>query len=160
MSPFHIMLCPHSISCCVPIPYHVLPVLVSYCVPPFHPVPYCVPPFHTFVSPYHTMCLHSIPLCPHTILCASASQLTWMCKRSCHYMNTTPGEEHVVSYLALSHVATQLLDIYTMLACAGTVWYAQPDAMKGSLYHTMKEVRPTIFLGVPRFVAMDMFCLF
>jgi long-chain-fatty-acid--CoA ligase ACSBG len=60
------------------------------------------------------------------------------------------GSEHIISYLPLSHVATQLLDLYTILACAGTCWFAQPDAFKGSLLHTMKEVRPTIFLGVPR----------
>ena len=64
----------------------------------------------------------------------------------------TAGSEHIISYLPLSHVATQLLDVFTTIACAGTCWFAQPDALKGSLLHTMKEVRPTIFLGVPRSV--------
>lgn len=73
-----------------------------------------------------------------------------MCRRVRQYVNCVIGEEHVVSYLPLSHVATQLLDIYTTMVSAGTCWFAQPDALKGSLINTMKEVRPTIFLGVPR----------
>jgi len=40
------------------------------------------------------------------------------------------GVEQFVSYLPLSHIASQLVDIYTPLASAGTVWFAQPDAMK------------------------------
>ena len=60
------------------------------------------------------------------------------------------GQERLISYLPLSHVASQLLDIYTSLASAGTCWFAQPDALKGSLVQTMKEVQPTMFLGVPR----------
>ena len=60
------------------------------------------------------------------------------------------GEEHIVSYLPLSHIATQLLDIYTTMGSASTCWFAQPDALKGSLLQTLKEVHPTIFLGVPR----------
>jgi long-chain-fatty-acid--CoA ligase ACSBG len=71
------------------------------------------------------------------------------------YVNCTIGKEHVISYLPMSHVATQLLDIYTTMLSAGTCWFAQPDALKGSLLNTMKEVHPTIFLGVPRYVCVD-----
>lgn len=42
------------------------------------------------------------------------------------------------------------MDIHAPMARAGTTWFAQPDALKGSLPATLKEVRPTIFLGVPR----------
>jgi len=70
----------------------------------------------------------------------------------------TMGAEHIVSYLPLSHIATQLLDVYTTMVSAGTCWFAQPDALKGSLLQTMKEVHPTIFLGVPRLKWAFKFC--
>ena len=61
----------------------------------------------------------------------------------------------MVSYLPLSHVAPQVLDVWLPIATAGTCWFAQPDALKGSLLQTMKEVHPTIFLGVPRCVCVS-----
>ena len=60
-------------------------------------------------------------------------QITWMCRRVREHVNCVMGQEHVVSYLPLSHIAPQLLDIYTVLTTAGTCWFAQPDALKGSL---------------------------
>ena len=58
--------------------------------------------------------------------------------------------ESIISYLPLNHVAAQLLDIYIPIAILGTVYFAQKDALKHSLADTIKEVRPTIFIGVPR----------
>lgn len=43
-----------------------------------------------------------------------------------------------------------MVDIHCPIFVAATVWFAQPDALKGSLVETLREVRPTIFLGVPR----------
>lgn len=65
-------------------------------------------------------------------------------------------DEHIVSYLPLSHVAGQMVDIVTPIYITGdlegyaTVHFASPTALKGSLGQTLKSVRPTIFLGVPR----------
>lgn len=61
-----------------------------------------------------------------------------------------PTRERLVSFLPLSHVAAQVVDIYATLSNAVVVFFAQPDALKGSLVETLKEVRPTRFLGVPR----------
>jgi len=40
------------------------------------------------------------------------------------------GIESLVSYLPLSHVAAQVLDIYIPLLYAGAVYFAQPDALR------------------------------
>ncbi|XP_023943345.1 very long-chain-fatty-acid--CoA ligase bubblegum isoform X1 [Bicyclus anynana] len=61
-----------------------------------------------------------------------------------------PTVDVLISYLPLSHVAAQVVDIYTTLTNAVAVYFAQPDALKGSLIDTLKEVRPTRFLAVPR----------
>uniref|UniRef100_A0A8D2MMN2 long-chain-fatty-acid--CoA ligase n=1 Tax=Zonotrichia albicollis TaxID=44394 RepID=A0A8D2MMN2_ZONAL len=59
-------------------------------------------------------------------------------------------QEEVVSYLPLSHIAAQMCDIWAAMALGVQVYFAQPDALKGSLVETLREVRPTAFLGVPR----------
>ena len=59
-------------------------------------------------------------------------------------------EEHVVSYLPLSHIAAQLMDIISPMVNEVTVHFARPDALKGSLKGTLQECQPTVFFGVPR----------
>ena len=39
------------------------------------------------------------------------------------------------------HLHTQMIDVMVPLGCGGCVHFAQPDALKGSLVHTLKEVR-------------------
>ncbi|CAB1117569.1 unnamed protein product [Ectocarpus sp. CCAP 1310/34] len=56
----------------------------------------------------------------------------------------------VVSYLPLSHIAAQILDMHGPMFLGCTVAFAQPDALKGSLVKTLREIRPTVFFGVPR----------
>lgn len=58
--------------------------------------------------------------------------------------------ERFISYLPLSHIAAQVIDMYAPLYFGVTVYFAQPDALKGSLNTTLKQVRPTYFFGVPR----------
>ncbi|XP_066152840.1 very long-chain-fatty-acid--CoA ligase bubblegum isoform X1 [Euwallacea fornicatus] len=60
------------------------------------------------------------------------------------------GEETLISYLPLSHVAAQVVDIYLSMNAGAAVYFADKDALKGTLVNTLKEVRPTKFLGVPR----------
>jgi long-chain-fatty-acid--CoA ligase ACSBG len=36
------------------------------------------------------------------------------------------------------------------MAVGGTTWFAKPTALKGTLVQTLRDVRPTLFLGVPR----------
>lgn len=42
------------------------------------------------------------------------------------------------------------MDLHAPMAKGCSVWFAQPDALKGSLVKTLRDVRPTIFVGVPR----------
>mmetsp|Transcript_27792 Transcript_27792/g.32050 ORF Transcript_27792/g.32050 Transcript_27792/m.32050 type:complete len:481 (+) Transcript_27792:612-2054(+) len=60
------------------------------------------------------------------------------------------NSDHVISYLPLSHIAAQMLDIYAPIGCGMQIWFAKPDALRGSLVETLKQVRPTVFFGVPR----------
>ncbi|XP_032429055.1 long-chain-fatty-acid--CoA ligase ACSBG2 isoform X1 [Xiphophorus hellerii] len=64
--------------------------------------------------------------------------------------DATEAQEKVVSYLPLSHVAAQMVDIWVTMKAGGLTYFAQPDALKGSLVNTLKEVHPTAFMGVPR----------
>lgn len=60
------------------------------------------------------------------------------------------GVERTVSYLPLSHIAASMMDIYVMMACQGTTYFADKGALKGTLTHTLQEALPTTFIGVPR----------
>ena len=43
----------------------------------------------------------------------------------------------MISYLPLSHIAAQMIDIMAAVMIGHTVWFAQPDALKGSIKHTL-----------------------
>ena len=77
--------------------------------------------------------------------------ITWSCKCFADtYGCFVPGTEKIVSYLPLSHIAGQMLDTFLQIHLGGATYFAQPDAFKGSLAVTLKEVNPTTFFGVPR----------
>uniref|UniRef100_A0A667WLS5 Long-chain-fatty-acid--CoA ligase ACSBG2 n=1 Tax=Myripristis murdjan TaxID=586833 RepID=A0A667WLS5_9TELE len=93
----------------------------------------------------------------------SHDNLTWTAfaiSRHVRLTEATQAQECVVSYLPLSHIAAQMVDIWVTMKVGGATYFAQPDALKvsplsvlssqGSLVNTLKEVRPTAFMGVPR----------
>jgi len=61
-----------------------------------------------------------------------------------------PQNERVVSYLPLSHIAEQVVSLYAPIVFGFSVTFALKTALSGTLLDTLKEVRPTIFFGVPR----------
>jgi long-subunit acyl-CoA synthetase (AMP-forming) len=56
-------------------------------------------------------------------------------------------DERFISYLPLSHIAEQIVSLHVPLACGGCSWFAEGLEQMGE---NLREVRPTIFLGVPR----------
>ena len=42
------------------------------------------------------------------------------------------------------------MDLFMATQCLGTVYFANRDALKGTLVSTLKEALPTVFFGVPR----------
>ena len=79
----------------------------------------------------------------------SHDNLTWMANKVCKYLGMTSNDS-LVSYLPLSHSAAQMVDVWMAMSSGATVNFADRNALKGTLVHTLKEVRPTFFLGVPR----------
>ncbi|CAK7292685.1 Long-chain-fatty-acid--CoA ligase ACSBG2 [Vulpes lagopus] len=72
---------------------------------------------------------------------ATAQRLSYKCP---------PEEQEVlVSYLPLSYMSAQLFDMWISIFVAGALYFAQPDALRGSLVDTLQEVKPTTFHGVP-----------
>ncbi|NWX75377.1 ACBG2 ligase, partial [Alca torda] len=83
----------------------------------------------------------------------SHDNLTWTAVAAGRFIALTDAKEKqelVVSYLPLSHIAAQMSDIWSAMAFGAQVFFAQPDALKGTLVDTLRDVRPTAFLGVPR----------
>ena len=52
-------------------------------------------------------------------------------------------QERFVSYLPLSHVAANIMDIFMATQCLGTVYFANRDALKGTLVSILKVVTET-----------------
>lgn len=80
----------------------------------------------------------------------SHDNIIWTVKNVLTHFITMEPSDRVISYLPLSHVAASLIDMFAPICSGFSTYFAQPDALKGSLAHTMKEVKPSIFFAVPR----------
>ncbi|XP_038563073.1 long-chain-fatty-acid--CoA ligase ACSBG1 [Micropterus salmoides] len=83
----------------------------------------------------------------------SHDNITWTANHASRAGNMQPADtkqESLVSYLPLSHIAAQIYDLWTGIQWGELVYFAQPDALKGSLITTLREVCPTSHMGVPR----------
>ncbi|XP_035251951.1 long-chain-fatty-acid--CoA ligase ACSBG1 [Anguilla anguilla] len=83
----------------------------------------------------------------------SHDNITWTTHHASRAGDMQPADtkqESLVSYLPLSHIAAQIYDLWTGIQWGELVYFAQPDALKGSLISTLREVSPTSHMGVPR----------
>ncbi|MFT7806763.1 long-chain-fatty-acid-CoA ligase ACSBG1 [Arapaima gigas] len=83
----------------------------------------------------------------------SHDNITWTAHHASRAGDVQPADsrqESLVSYLPLSHIAAQIYDLWTGIQWGELVYFAQPDALKGSLVSTLKEVHPSSHMGVPR----------
>ena len=77
----------------------------------------------------------------------SHRNLTWTAVHLSKCANLLDGEEIMISYLPLSHIAEQTCSIHAPLLNAMQVYFAQSFE---KLPENLREVRPTVFFGVPR----------
>ena len=87
----------------------------------------------------------------------SHDNVTWTTRANiAHHPDFVNGPLRVVSYLPLSHIAAQLVDIHSPMAyladygLPSEIHFARPDALKGTLKQTLIKAKPTVFFAVPR----------
>ncbi|XP_018008707.2 long-chain-fatty-acid--CoA ligase ACSBG2-like [Hyalella azteca] len=76
---------------------------------------------------------------PKGVMC-SQDNITWSARAIVDFFSLK-HDDSIVSYLPLNHIAAQMVDLYLAMTAAGTVYFAKPDALKGSLFDTIKDVR-------------------
>lgn len=67
-----------------------------------------------------------------------------------HLKDNEKGKNTLISYLPMSHVAAQCLDLFYGLYGACAVYFADRNALKAGLINTLRISRPTQFGAVPR----------
>jgi long-chain acyl-CoA synthetase len=77
----------------------------------------------------------------------SHRNLAWTSKTADEMLGRGRGPDRCLSYLPLSHIAEQMFSIHGAITSGNAVYYAESiDKVPANL----KEVRPTLFFGVPR----------
>ncbi|MEM6994595.1 MAG: AMP-binding protein [Myxococcota bacterium] len=76
----------------------------------------------------------------------SHDNITWTAKAALESLGAV-DDDHMLSYLPLSHIAEQIVSLHGPMVAGATVSYAESIEKLGD---NLREVRPTIFLGVPR----------
>ena len=71
---------------------------------------------------------------------------TWTARQAVSSTGARPKDE-LISYLPLSHIAEQVVSLFVPLTVGCTTWFAESLDQLGD---NLREVRPTLFVGVPR----------
>ena len=64
----------------------------------------------------------------------SQDNITWIIQASQSVFNWSIDSEDAVSYLPLSHIAAQIIDIYLCCYGGATVWFADRTALQVKYY--------------------------
>ncbi|MCC7538234.1 MAG: AMP-binding protein [Deltaproteobacteria bacterium] len=73
--------------------------------------------------------------------------LVWTSRATFEAFGGALPDERAISYLPLSHIAEQAISIYAAATAGGCTWFAESLEKLGE---NLREVRPTLFVGVPR----------
>ena len=75
--------------------------------------------------------------------------ITWTARRAMQVINDYQSvpEERVISYLPFSHIAEQVISMHFPMVDGGCTYFAESIEKLGD---NLREVRPTLFLAVPR----------
>ena len=71
---------------------------------------------------------------------------TWTAQQGVAFTGARPNDE-LISYLPMSHIAEQVVSLLVPLTVGCTTWFAESLDQLGD---NLREVRPTLFVGVPR----------
>lgn len=83
---------------------------------------------------------------PPKAVMISHQNITWTAEAVCQLLGFGV-DDRCVSYLPLSHIAEQVVSLYGPLRAGASSWFAESLELLGE---NLREVRPTVFLGVPR----------
>ena len=80
----------------------------------------------------------------------SHDNITFNAINSVKSMNMEGNNIRLLSFLPLSHVAANVIDIHAAMRAKGTTYFADKNALRTSLVENLKWCRPTEFGAVPR----------
>jgi len=80
----------------------------------------------------------------------SHDNLTWNAKNACTINKFEHKNFRILSYLPLSHIAGNMVDIHAPMYLTGTTYFADKNVLRSTLLDNTTWCRPTVFFGVPR----------
>ena len=80
----------------------------------------------------------------------SHDTITYSASQNTTFFEWEYGKESVMSYLPQSHVAGMMMDVYLPMSKGGTCFFADRNALKGTLIDNFKHYQPTRMMGVTR----------
>eukprot|EP00092_Neocalanus_flemingeri_P015406 GFUD01016671.1.p1 GENE.GFUD01016671.1~~GFUD01016671.1.p1 ORF type:complete len:503 (-),score=107.18 GFUD01016671.1:41-1348(-) len=80
----------------------------------------------------------------------SHDTITYSAIQNTNFFGWQYGKESVMSYLPQSHIAGMMMDVYMPMSKGGTLFFADKNALKGTLIDNLKNYQPSRLMGVTR----------